>query len=342
MNLVLENITIMTIAKMAHVSHTTVSRALNDSPLVKENTKEKIRQIADDLGYVPNINAKGLVKKQSFLIGVFFSEMRTGTSPSFLVDVMNKAREALPKGYIISVDSMANYAEQGLPTGRYDGVIIVSQSEEDDAFIENIAAQHIPLVVLNRELKREDVVNYATDDYLGAQMIMRYATRMGHKSFGMIEGQSQFVSTLERRRGFDDVMTENKIVIGDDHIKQGNYLPESGYLTMKEMLTVSKIPTCVFVANDDMAIGAIRACNDLGFRVPEDISILGFDDMGYTKYLVPRLTTVKKPTTTLVEEGVTALTNLVTGVPVVTKKAVFPPSLVVRDSVKDLRNETQE
>ncbi|WP_375711424.1 LacI family DNA-binding transcriptional regulator [Lentilactobacillus hilgardii] len=175
---------------------------------------------------------------------------------------------------------------------------------------------------MNRELERKDIMNYVTDDYLGAQMIVRYATRMGHKSFGMIEGQLQFIIT-------------------DDHIKQGNYLPESGYLKMKEMLTASKIPTCIFVANDDMAIGAIQACNDLGFRVPEDISILGFDDMGYTKYLVPKLTTVKKPTNELVEEGVTALTNLVTGVHVDTKKAVFPPYLVVRDSAKALRSETQ-
>ncbi|WP_203650974.1 LacI family DNA-binding transcriptional regulator [Secundilactobacillus yichangensis] len=337
----MENITIMTIAKIAHVSHTTVSRALNDSPLVKEKTKQRIRQIADEMGYVPNLNAKGLVKNQSFLIGIFFSEMKTGTSPSFLVDVMNKARESLPKGYIISVDSMDNYSEQALPTNRYDGVIVVSQSTDDDDFIETLASQQVPLVVLNRKLERDDVVNYATDDYLGAQMLLRYAVRMGHKKFGIIEGQSRFISSLERRRAFNDVMAENHFEVLPDHIKNGNYLPESGYLAMKEMLTVSQAPTCVFVANDDMAIGAIRACNDLGYRVPEDISILGFDDMGYTKYLVPRLTTVSKPTPTLVETGVSALTKLLKDVPVSTPKRVFPPTLVIRDSVKNLRNETQ-
>lgn len=338
----MENVTIMTIAKMAKVSHTTVSRALNDSPLVKEETKKQIRQIAKDLGYVPNLNAKGLVKNQSFLIGLFFSEMRTGTSPSFLVDVMNKARETLPKGYIISVDSMDNYQDHSLPFGRYDGVIIISQSVNDSAFIESIARQQIPLVVLNRSLKRDDVVNYSTDDYLGAQMVLRYAIRMGHRKFGMIAGQPQFVSTSERRRAFNDVMSENQISISPSAIKNGNYLPESGYTAMEALLTVPDLPTCIFVANDDMAIGAIRACNDLGYRVPQDISILGFDDMGYTKYLVPRLTTVKKPTTTLVEEGVAALTKLLSGESVTSPKAVFQPSLVIRESVKDMRNETQE
>ncbi|NLR17379.1 LacI family transcriptional regulator [Lactobacillus sp. LC28-10] len=337
----MENITIMTIAKMAGVSHTTVSRALNDSPLVKEKTKQKIRQIANDLGYVPNLNAKGLVKNQSFLIGIFFSEMKTGTSPSFLVDVMNKARDTLPKGYIISVDSMDNYNEQSLPINRYDGVIVVSQSTDDDAFIETLASRKIPLVVLNRKLERDDIVNYATDDYLGAQMLLRYAVRMGHRHFGIIEGQSRFMSTVERRRAFDDVMSENHLAVSNDHIKSGNYLPESGYLEMKEMLTVSQAPTCVFVTNDDMAIGAIRACNDLGYGVPEDISILGFDDMDYTKYLVPRLTTVRKPTPSLVEAGVSALTNLLEGLSIETPKCVFPPALVVRASVQDLRNETQ-
>ncbi|MFW2883632.1 LacI family DNA-binding transcriptional regulator [Levilactobacillus brevis] len=89
-------VTIRTIAQRANVSHTTVSRALNDSPLVKEETKRKIRQLADELGYVPNLNAKGLVENRSFLIGIFFSELDTGTSPSFLVDVINRAKVALP------------------------------------------------------------------------------------------------------------------------------------------------------------------------------------------------------------------------------------------------------
>ncbi|MTV83293.1 LacI family DNA-binding transcriptional regulator [Secundilactobacillus folii] len=333
----MENVTIMTIARMAHVSHTTVSRALNDSPLVKEDTKKLIRDIAKQIGYTPNLNAKGLAQSKTYLIGVFFSEMKTGTSPSFLVDVLNKAREALPTGYVISIDSVDNYMERDIPQSRYDGIIVVSQSKDDDEFIDHLVEQNIPLVVLNRALERRDVINYATNDFMGAELLTEYAIRMGHREIGIIEGQRRFVSTVDRRRGFDEILRKNHLETRPEWVKHGNYLPESGYKAMRELLSQDELPTCVFVTNDDMAIGAIRACNDLGYRVPQDISILGFDDMGYTKYLVPRLTTIKKPTTRLVQVGVEALTQLLAEEKVPAKQEVFPPTLVVRDSVTDLR-----
>ena len=161
----MEEVTILTIAKRANVSHTTVSRALNDSPLIKE-TKRKIRKIADDLSYVPNINAKGLVEKRSFIIGIFFSELDTGTSPSFLVDVINRSKEALPEGYSISIDSIeALDGTSAVSRHQYDGAIVVSQSVNDDAFINMMIERGLPVVILNRKIAREDVSNFTTDDY---------------------------------------------------------------------------------------------------------------------------------------------------------------------------------
>ncbi|MBT9672698.1 LacI family DNA-binding transcriptional regulator [Secundilactobacillus kimchicus] len=336
----MENATIMTIAKLAKVSHTTVSRALNGSNLVKEETREKIRAIAKEIGYTPNISARGLVNRKTFLIGVFFSEMESGTSPSFLVDVLNQAREALPTGYIVSVDSIGNYKGNALPVGRYDGVVIISQAESDDVFIDQVRDQHIPMVVLNRQLSREDIVNYATDDYLGAQLLIQYAARMGHERIGILEGHPKFSSTKERWRGYVDSLNKAGLQFNDQWVKVGDYLPKSGYDKMKELLSGSAVPSCVFVTNDDMAVGAIRACEDLGFRVPDDISILGFDDTEYSKYLVPRLTTIKKPTHALVRKGIVALTNLLSAKNVTNRTETLRPSLVIRESVANVRNET--
>ncbi len=329
----------MTIAKLAKVSHTTVSRALNGSNLVKKETREKIRKIAKDVGYTPNISARGLVNRKTFLIGVFFSEMESGTSPSFLVDVLNQTRKALPPGYIVSADSIDKYKGNSLPVGRYDGVVIVSQAESDDDFIDQIDAQNIPMVVLNRKLSRHDIINYATDDYLGAELLIQYAIRMGHKRIGILEGHPQFSSTKERRQGYIDSLNKAGLQFNDQWVRVGDYLPKSGYDKMKELLSGGTVPSCIFVTNDDMAVGAIRACEDLGFRVPDDISILGFDDTDYSKYLVPRLTTIKKPTHALVRRGVAALTDLLSAQDVVKRTEILRPSLVIRESVANVRNE---
>lgn len=334
----MEEVTIRTIAQRANVSHTTVSRALNDSPLVKEATKKKIRQLADDLGYVPNLNAKGLVEQRSFLIGVFFSDLDTGTSPSFLVDVIKRARDFLPKGYSLSLDSVESLSASGtVSRHQYDGAIVVSQSKKDDPFIETLIKRRLPIVVLNRKIDRDDVSNFSTNDYLGAKKILEYAIRMGHRQFGIIGGAESFVSAADRRQGFDDVIRENGAETRPEWQRQGNYLPESGYQAMRDILGAAETPTCIFATNDDMATGAVRACQDLGYKVPADISIIGYDDMNYSKYLVPRLTTVRKPTDSIVQEGVSALTELLSNPAMAPVKKVAEPTLIVRDSVKDLR-----
>ncbi|QMU08486.1 LacI family DNA-binding transcriptional regulator [Levilactobacillus suantsaii] len=335
----MEEVTIRTISQRANVSHTTVSRALNDSPLVKEATKKKIRQLADELGYVPNLYAKGLVERRSFLIGVFFSDLDTGTSPSFLVDVIKQARAFLPKGYSLSLDSVESLSASGnVSRHQYDGAIVVSQSKKDDPFIETLIKLHLPTVVLNRKIDRDDVSNFSTNDYLGTKKILEYAIRMGHRKFGLISGAASFVSAVDRQRAFNDVIEENGAETCSDWQRQGNYLPESGYRAMRAILSATQTPTCIFAANDDMATGAVRACQDLGYKVPEDISIIGYDDMNYAKYLVPRLTTVRKPTDDIVQEGVSALTELLNNPSMMPIKKIAEPTLIVRDSVKDLRN----
>ncbi|MDT6981571.1 LacI family DNA-binding transcriptional regulator [Levilactobacillus zymae] len=334
----MEEVTIRTIAQRANVSHTTVSRALNDSPLVKAATKQKIRQLADELGYVPNLNAKGLVEQHSFLIGVFFSDLDTGTSPSFLVDVIKRARNFLPKGYSLSLDSVESLSASGnVSRHQFDGAIVVSQSKDDDAFIETLIQRHLPVVVLNRIIARNDVFNFATNEYLGAKKILEYAIRMGHRRFGLIGGAASFVSAGDRQRGFADVIRDNGAETRSEWQREGNYLPESGYQAMRQILSAAETPTCVFATNDDMAAGAVRACQDLGYKVPADISIIGYDDMSYSKYLVPRLTTVRKPTDDLVQEGVSALTQLLNDPTMSPVQKVVEPTLIVRDSVKDLR-----
>ncbi|ETY73655.1 LacI family DNA-binding transcriptional regulator [Lactiplantibacillus fabifermentans] len=329
--------TIKTIAKMANVSHTTVSRALNNSEHVTEKTRKKILDIAMEQGYVPNVAARGLVSRRTYLIGIFFSDLNVGTSPSFLIEVINQVKRILPDDYSFAIDSISHY--QGGVAGmeeRFDGVIIVSQSYHDDDFIDQVVAKNLPVVVLNRPIERRDIYNVTTDDHLGVEMAMSYALRMGHRQFGMIKGEASFVSSDARQRTFESILKEHQLTLNPDWIKAGNYLLNSGYEAMKQILMLPSIPTCVFISNDDMAIGAVRACLDFGLHVPADISIIGYDDVEYAKYLEPRLTTVSKPTSAIVQAGVTALVDMMDGEAQPSENQTLAPKLMIRDSVKKI------
>ncbi|MGN1280252.1 MAG: LacI family DNA-binding transcriptional regulator [Limosilactobacillus sp.] len=333
-----EKVTIKTLADAANVSHTTVSRALNDSPLVKQATKDKIKALAAKMNYTPNLNAKALVEKRSFIITIYFTDMSNGTSPSFMSSVIHQVKEQLPKGYEIAVDSFASLRRSHQSINlRFDGALVVSQSSSDDEYIDQLAKTGKPIVVLNRKIKRSDLYNYSSDDYSGTMVAINYLLRMGHRKIAMITGRPDFESAQLRRQAFDDVLKKHKIEIPVDWHLPGNYSLKSGYRAMEDLLSSGSLPTCVFAANDDMAIGAIRACEDYGFKVPEDISFIGFDDNTYSKYYNPRITTIKKPTDKVTAYGISVLKKLIDNVPPQepVSKSV-KPSLVVRNSVKKI------
>ncbi|MGM9907923.1 LacI family DNA-binding transcriptional regulator [Limosilactobacillus sp.] len=333
-----EKVTIKTLADAANVSHTTVSRALNDSPLVKQATKDKIKALAAKMNYTPNLNAKALVEKKSFIITIYFTDMSNGTSPSFMSSVIHQVKEQLPKGYEIAVDSFANLRRSHQSINlRFDGALVVSQSTSDDEYIDQLAQTGKPMVVLNRKIKRPDLYNYSSDDYSGTMVAVDYLLRMGHHKIAMITGRPDFESARLRLQAFDDGLKKHQVVIPAEWYLKGNYSLESGYQAMEDLLNSGNLPTCVFAANDDMAIGAIRACEDYGFKVPEDISFIGFDDNTYSKYYNPRITTIRKPTDKVTEYGISVLKELIDNVqPPQPTSISVKPSLVVRNSVKKI------
>lgn len=333
-------VTIQTLAKKAGVSHTTVSRALNGSKLVKPETRKKILKLADQEGYVPNYSARRLVTKKSNIIGIFFTNIETGTSASFLTDVVEKAQQVLPDQYTLSINSIDEAMNnRQVSVQNFAGVIVISQSDLDDSFINFLIEQGIPTVVLNRYSDNGTFDNYAVNDFLGSKIATDYAIRMGHRRFALIKGIDTFASTHQRTAGFNKALEDAGIDTGDVISMQGDYRPSSGNRMMRQILSSGKHPTCVICENDDMAVGAISACRDLGYKVPDDISLIGFDDMGYSKYLIPALTTVRKPTKKIVDMGVSRLMELINSENQAHSFVVkmFDPEIIVRSSVKKLK-----
>ncbi|MFS0561569.1 LacI family DNA-binding transcriptional regulator [Terribacillus sp. 179-K 1B1 HS] len=330
------SVTIKDIAKLANVSHTTVSRALNDSPLIKEKTKKRILQLAEQLNYIPDYHAKNLVMQKSHTIGLFFTSMEKGTSSSFLVDTIRGVNKRIDVQYNLFVRGIDDYDDFSyINNKRFDGIILMSQSDKDNAFIYNIMQKDIPLVVLNRQVDDEAVMNIISNDKEGSYSAGKYFIDSGHRRLAIIEGIHGFKSTQQRRDGFLQALIDHAVPIHQEYLVQGNYEMQSGYEAMHKLLDLPEPPTGVFCSNDDMAIGAMNAVFERNLQVPTDVSIIGFDDMESAKYTNPSLTTVKRPIERISMAGMEAILTLIDGKEALPYKRSIDTELIIRKSVSE-------
>ncbi|GFH41529.1 LacI family transcriptional regulator [Lactococcus hodotermopsidis] len=332
-------VTIKDIAKQAGVSHTTVSRALNDNPLIKAETRHKIQQLAIDMNYVPNFNARSLVNKKNYMIGLFFSSISEGTSSSFLLDAIQGIHSVLDESYGLSVQGIDEIRHLSrINFQRYDGIIVMSQSDSDQTFIEFVRDHQLPLVVLNRPIDDENVLNVLANDAQGVTQIIDYAIGLGHRKIAYIGGIDSFRSSNERKKGLLESLIKHKIPINKTYFFKGDYSSEGGFKEMQKLLTLPTLPTLVFCANDDMAIGAMQAAKESGLQIPDDLSIIGFDDSQFVSYLNPPLTTVHKPIKQISQMGTEMLLKLIDGQTVSERQVRIPTELRIRQSVRCLRS----
>ncbi|UUZ85767.1 LacI family transcriptional regulator [Paenibacillus sp. P26] len=290
------SVTIKDIARLAGVSHTTVSRALNDSPLINPETKERIKAIAGSMNYTPNYSARSLVLDRSYNLGLFFSTLHTGTSAGFLYEAIKGVNDVIKDQYnliVRGIDDFKSY--HNVNRKSFDGLIVMSQSLSDQSFIEYAAEKEIPLVVLNRQIDGIEVMNLVPDDQAGAFKVVEHLLTSGHRKIAIIEGKAGFKSTQARREGYLEALRRYGVPVPEEYSVPGDYDLESGYAAMNRSLELGDVPTAVFCCNDDMALGAIKAITERGLRVPDDLSVVGFDDHLFSGYMTPALTTVKRP-----------------------------------------------
>lgn len=330
-------VTIKDIAKVAGVSHTTVSRALNGNPLIKKETREKIEKIAAELNYIPNFNAKSLVMKKSYTIGLFFSSIDQGTSGSFLVDVIKGINHVLDENYSLTVHGIDSIKQlDGISPQRFDGILVMSQSDADNAFIYHVSRAGIPLVVLNRHLDDPGIMNVVADDNGGVREAVEYALSRGHRKLAMIEGKEGFKSSAVRKQGFIDCLLAHHIPLRSDYFVAGDYSIESGYRMMNALLELPEPPTLVFCGNDDMAIGAMNACYASQISVPGQVSLIGFDDIVFAKFTNPALTTVRRPIADISELGTKKLIELMQEPETTPEQFLVKTTLMIRQTVAEI------
>ena len=331
------SITIKDIAKLANVSHTTVSRALNNSPLINEETKNKIKAIAKELNYVPNYSAKSLVLHRSYTIGLFFSSIIQGTSSSFFFQSIRGINSAIEEKYNIVIRGIDSYNDfSTINNKRFDGIILMSQCDTDNEFIYHVKQQNIPLIVLDREIEEKSLINIISDDEDASFNATEHLIKNGHTDIGIITGKEEFKSAEKRKEGFMRALIKYKIPINSDFIVNGDYDMKSGYSAMKKLLSLSKRPTAVFCSNDDMAISAIKAVFDSNLKVPDDISIVGFDGVEFSGYSTPAITTIKRPIEEMSIIAGQKLIDIINSGVYNGEKIHIKTDIILRDSVLNL------
>ncbi|NMA84075.1 MAG: LacI family transcriptional regulator [Epulopiscium sp.] len=296
-------ITIYDIAKIAKVSPSTVSKALNDHSDISEKTKQRIRKLADEQGYFPNSHARSLITKRSYNIGVLFiDEANSGLTHAFFAEILESIRLELEKGgYDITFISSGFGGHKDasfLEHCRYRGVdgVILACIDFDSEQVRELIASDIPVVLIDKEIEgRSSILSM---NYEGMKQSVEYLIAEGHTEIGFIHGQRNSTGVTERRlAGFYKAMEEAQIPVNEKWIMTGAYYAwEPTYECVKKMLTMDHRPTALLMPDDYAALAAYRAVDRLNMKIPEDISLMGYDGLEISQAMSPRLTTMQQNT----------------------------------------------
>jgi LacI family transcriptional regulator len=285
--------TIRDVARVSKVSIATVSRVFNDSTLVSGTTRQRVLASASRLGYWPNGIARSLITSRTHTLGVLMPDLHGEFFSEVIHGLDLKARE---RGFHILVTRASSNAED-LTTalrsmrGRVDGLIVMAPVlDQADAIGPSLG--DLPTVLLNPEAgsAQRDSISIANRE--GARAVVRHLIRLGHRRIALITGPARNIDSRQRLEGYQDAIRESEAERSDDLVYGGDFGERSGYDAAVKILERSARPTAIFAANDYMAVGVIGALADAGLRMPEDMAVVGFDDIPLARYLTPPLTTV--------------------------------------------------
>jgi LacI family transcriptional regulator len=332
-----KKINIKDIARMANVSHTTVSRALNNKSRIKNETKEKILSIARELNYQPNFIARGLVMKRTKTLGLVIT---TIANPFYIELSQGIETTARSLGYNIILCS-TNYdlsvEKQHIDMLRSKGVdgIIFTSAHMGDPNIVGLAEEEFHIILVNRRtyhpMVRGKVDYVGVDNILGGFLAVEHLIRLGHKRIGVIGGSSESSVGFERLEGGKKALATYGVEMIGDYFLEGDFLKGSGYQGGKEFLKMAEPPTAIFATNDYMALGTYQAIVEAGLKIPENMALIGFNDIEFTSMRGIELTTVGQKKYEMGALAVKTLVERVEGEEVgPPKEIILEPELIIR------------
>lgn len=300
---------IQEVARKAGVSTATVSRTINGSDKVAPETAERVHRAIEELGYVPNTNARALGSGRSRLYGLIISDI---TNPFFPELVRSFEDAAVDQGQDIVIANTGynpkrtELCVQRMLERKVDGVAIMT-SEMPRHLIDRLRSSQIPMVFLDTGTPGPGTSNILINYASGVDAAVVHLADLGHKMIGFISGPMSLVSARTRKEAFLASMKRNGITLNEQFFVEGNHRIDGGRLAMEKLLDQKKRPTAILSSNDLMAIGAIGAIHERGLEVPGDFSVVGFDDIEISSSISPALTTVRLPRVEIASRAFRAL-----------------------------------
>ena len=303
-------VTIKDVAREADVAISTVSNVFNNADIVSEETKQRVLAAVEKLHYIPNMNAKLLKSNRKNTIGVFLTSLQ-GDFYRVLTQAIHlqcKLNNYLLNIYVSNDNSPDEIYRMIIASG-VAGAIIYHEDLTGD-YVKRIATVNIPMVFIDRDSKAKNISGVLSDDKLGASMAVDHLIRLGHKRIGFMHGNESGDDT-NRYKGYAEMMQKNKLPIDEKIVLRGYYEEALAYSEMRSLISSGvELPDAMFCANDEMAWGVIQALQDMGYKVPEDVSVIGYDDSILSEYYGVPLTTVHSPISEMGSASATELFRL--------------------------------
>jgi LacI family transcriptional regulator len=334
--------TIKDIAKLAGVSHATVSRALNNSAKIKPETRERILKLVRDLNFSRNASARSLSSGRIFTIGmlILYDPFERRYPAEFLPAVLaGMTTELNAHGYTLTLffDQIQDQRDQVPPRrlsqSHMDGLFVFSL-EREAAIAQKVAHVTVPVVLVNQRIEGLQLSSVIADDEAGGYAATAHLLALGHTRIAFVEGVPQHGSNIDRKAGYERALRERELSPDPGLDRVGLYEEEGGYRAATELLDAHPDITAIFSANDIMTVGVYRAIKKRGRRIPEDISVVGYDDSVFAPVMEPPLTSVRKPRTRMGQTAAAMMLSLIDAEDgkVERQAVVLPTELVVRRS----------
>jgi LacI family transcriptional regulator len=332
--------TINDVARIAGVSKKTVSRVINRSPLLNEETRRKVEEVIEGLSYIPNPQARALALRRNFLIGLVHDNPNAQTVMNVQQGMLEALRgtefemvvRPVDRGSPTMLDDLRHFLERQ----RLFGVLLMPPISENDMVAKLCADIGCRYVRMGSAPLDEPANMVTSNDREAVREATEHLIAQGHRRIGLVAGPHGFRSALERRLGFEDALAAADIALPRSMIADGNYTFESGLVAAERLLDVMPRPTAILSCNDEMAAGVIHAARQRGLDIPRDLSIIGFDDTPIAAHVWPPLTTVRWPIASMARSAALKLISGIDhgdGIEDVEEPSLFLSTLIRRGSV---------
>jgi len=329
-------VTLEDIARMSGVSRSTVSRVINGHPHVSEDARIRVEEVIERIDFHPNLAARGLATGRTTVLGLVIPRAVTSifSDPYFPLVIQGVSSACNALGYSVMLwlaepEYERRTIGQILHNRLIDGVIVSSMSM-DDPLIMCLLESDRPFVTIGRHPTEEKVNYIDVDNRGGSYRAVMYALDKGHRRIAMVKGLKDAIASHDRYEGYMDALRERGLPILPELVEEGQFSDSGGYQAMKRLL--QHAPDAVFVASDMMAFACMRAIREAGLRIPEDIAVVGFDDIPASATSSPSLTTVRQPIERTGSMAVETLTQLIEHPGSEPRRVVLATELVGRES----------